>query len=47
MIPNVFAEGRIILDRKFQVAVMKAQANLASIMERERITRRDVKARIE
>jgi len=62
------AEGRIILEREFWVAVMKAQkdlgldipqeaidayeavkdqVNLASIMERERITRHDVKARIE
>lgn len=62
------AEGRIILEREFWIAVMKAQkdlgldipqeaidayeavknqVNLASIMERERITRHDVKARIE
>ena len=62
------AEGRIVLEREFWVAVMKAQkelgidipqeaidayesvihqVNLESIMERERITRHDVKARIE
>lgn len=62
------AEGRIVLEREFWIAVMKAQKdlgldipqeaidayesvkdqiNLASIMERERITRHDVKARIE
>lgn len=62
------AEGRIILEREFWIAVMKAQkdlgldipqeaidayesvkdqVNLAAIMERERITRHDVKARIE
>lgn len=62
------AEGRIILEREFWIAVMKAQKDLgleipqeaidayeankksvdvASIMERERITRHDVKARIE
>ena len=62
------AEGRIILEREFWIAVMKAQkdlgldipqdaidayesvktqVNLESIMERERITRHDVKARIE
>lgn len=62
------AEGRIVLEREFWIAVMKAQkelgldipqeaidayesvkdqVNLASIMERERITRHDVKARIE
>ena len=62
------AEGRIVLEREFWIAVMKAQKDLgldipqgaidayesvkdrvdtASIMERERITRHDVKARIE
>ena len=62
------AEGRIILEREFWIAVMKAQKDLgldipqeaieayeankesvdvASIMERERVTRHDVKARIE
>lgn len=62
------AEGRIILEREFWIAVMKAQKelgldipqeaidsyekvkdqiNLKSIMNRERITRHDVKARIE
>ena len=62
------AEGRIILEREFWIAVMKAQkelgidipqeaidayesvkdqVNLPAIMERERITRHDVKARIE
>lgn len=62
------AEGRIVLEREFWIAVMKAQRELgldipqeaieayervkdqvdtASIMERERITRHDVKARIE
>ena len=62
------AEGRIVLEREFWIAVMKAQKNLGldipqealdayetvknevnlpSIMERERITRHDVKARIE
>lgn len=62
------AEGRIVLEREFWIAVMKAQkdlgldipqeaidayesvkdqVNLDSIMERERITRHDVKARIE
>jgi len=62
------AEGRIILEREFWIAVMKAQkglgldipeeainayeavkdqVNLESIMERERVTRHDVKARIE
>lgn len=62
------AEGRIVLEREFWIAVMKAQkelgldipqeaidtyesvksqVNLSSIMERERITRHDVKARIE
>ncbi|GAA5481937.1 adenylosuccinate lyase [Haloferula sargassicola] len=62
------AEGRIVLEREFWIAVMKAQRDLgldvpqeaieayekvkdqvdpASIMERERITRHDVKARIE
>ncbi len=61
-------EGRIILERDFWIAVMKAQqnlgldipaeaiaayesvkdqVNLAAIDERERITRHDVKARIE
>jgi len=61
-------EGRIVLEREFWIAVMKAQknlgidipqdaidayesvknqVNLTSIMERERITRHDVKARIE
>lgn len=62
------AEGRIVLEREFWIAVMKAQkelgldipqeaidayesvksqVNLTSIMERERVTRHDVKARIE
>lgn len=62
------AEGRIILEREFWIAVMKAQRDLGldipaeaiaayekvkdqvdtrSIMERERVTRHDVKARIE
>ena len=62
------AEGRIVLEREFWIAVMKAQkdlgldipqeaidayeavkdqVDLSSIMERERITRHDVKARIE
>lgn len=62
------AEGRIVLEREFWIAVMKAQkelgldipqeaidayesvkgqVNLSAIMERERITRHDVKARIE
>lgn len=62
------AEGRIVLEREFWIAVMKAQkelgldipqeaidayeavknqVDLAAIMERERITRHDVKARIE
>ncbi len=62
------AEGRILLEREFWIAVMKAQKDLgldipaeaiaayekakdsidaASIMRRERITRHDVKARIE
>ncbi len=62
------AEGRIVLEREFWVAVMKAQrdlgldipseaiadyescreqVDLASIAERERISRHDVKARIE
>lgn len=62
------AEGRIILEREYWVAVMKAQRDLglgisdeaiaayeavkgrvdvASIMARERVTRHDVKARIE
>lgn len=62
------AEGRIILEREFWIAVMKGQRELgleiaeeaiaayesakdqvdpASIMERERVTRHDVKARIE
>ena len=62
------AEGRILLEREFWIAVMKAQNELglripseaiaayesvkyridvASIMQRERITRHDVKARIE
>jgi adenylosuccinate lyase len=62
------AEGRIVLEREFWIAVMKAQRDLgldvpaeaiaayekvrdqvdaASIMVRERITRHDVKARIE
>jgi adenylosuccinate lyase len=62
------AEGRIILEREFWIAVMKAQKDLGldipqeaieayeanketvdvtSIMERERVTRHDVKARIE
>lgn len=61
-------EGRIVLEREFWIAVMKAQRELgldipveaiaayeqakervdtASIMERERVTRHDVKARIE
>ncbi len=68
-ISNIWsAKGRIILEREFWIAVMKAQqdlgldipqeaidayesvreqVNLGSIMERERITRHDVKARIE
>lgn len=68
-IANIWsAEGRIILEREFWIAVMKAQAdlgleipaeaisayeqvltqvNLEAIAERERITRHDVKARIE
>lgn len=62
------AEGRIVLEREFWIAVMKAQRELgldipapaiaayeavkdqvdvASIMARERVTRHDVKARIE
>ena len=62
------AEGRIVLEREFWIAVMKAQrdlglaipaeaiaayekvkdqVDLASIMAREKITRHDVKARIE
>ncbi len=62
------AEGRIILEREFWIAVMKSQrelgldipaeaiqayeavkdqVDLQSIMERERVTRHDVKARIE
>jgi len=62
------ASGRIVLEREFWIAVMKAQrdlgldipqeaieayeavkdqVNLSAIMERERITRHDVKARIE
>lgn len=62
------AEGRIILEREFWIAVMRAQRDLgldvpqeaidayekvkdqvdvASIMKRERVTRHDVKARIE
>ena len=62
------AEGRILLEREFWIAVMKAQQglglhipdeaiaayervkhdiNVASIMQRERTTRHDVKARIE
>ena len=62
------AEGRIVLEREFWIAVMKAQrdlgldipeeaiaayervkneVNLEAINERERITRHDVKARIE
>lgn len=62
------AEGRIVLEREFWIAVMKAQkdlgldipdgvieayervkdqVNLASIDARERVTRHDVKARIE
>lgn len=62
------AEGRIVLEREFWIAVMKAQkdlgldipqkaidayeavksqVNIESINERERITRHDVKARIE
>lgn len=62
------AEGRIVLEREFWIAVMKAQLDLgldvpvvaitayenvkdrvdaASIMAREKITRHDVKARIE
>jgi adenylosuccinate lyase len=62
------AEGRIVLEREFWIAVMKAQKDLgldipaeaiaayekakdsvdaASIMARERVTRHDVKARIE
>lgn len=68
-ISNIWsAEGRIILEREFWIAVMKAQhalgldipteaiaayekvidqVNLPAIAERERITRHDVKARIE
>lgn len=68
-IANIWsASGRIVLEREFWIAVMKAQkelgldipqeaidayesvkdqVNLDSIMERERITRHDVKARIE
>lgn len=62
------AEGRIVLEREYWIAVMKAQrelgldipeaaiaayeaskdrVNLDAIMERERVTRHDVKARIE
>src|ERR1035437_5118981 len=62
------AEGRIVLEREFWIAVMKAQRDLglavpaeaiiayervkdqvdtASIMAREKVTRHDVKARIE
>ena len=62
------AEGRIVLEREYWIAVMKAQRDLGleisdesieayekvkdsvdvqSIMDRERITRHDVKARIE
>jgi len=62
------ASGRIVLEREFWIAVMKAQkdlgleipqeaidayesvkdqVNLQSIMDRERVTRHDVKARIE
>jgi adenylosuccinate lyase len=62
------AEGRIVLEREFWIAVMKSQRDLgldvpaeaiaayekvkdqvdtASIMRRERVTRHDVKARIE
>ena len=62
------AEGRIVLEREYWIAVMKAQrelgldipesaiasyekvkdtVNLGAIMERERVTRHDVKARIE
>lgn len=62
------AEGRIVLEREFWIAVMKAQRDLgldvpqeaidayeavkeqvdtASIMRREKVTRHDVKARIE
>ncbi len=62
------AEGRILLEREYWIAVMKAQKDLGleisaeaisayesvkdqvdvgSIMERERVTRHDVKARIE
>ncbi len=68
-IVNIWAaEGRIVLEREFWIAVMKAQkelgldipqeaidvyesvknqVNLQSIMDRERVTRHDVKARIE
>jgi len=68
-ISNIWsASGRIVLEREFWIAVMKAQqslgldipqeaieayeavkdqVNLDAIMERERITRHDVKARIE
>lgn len=68
-IQNIWsAEGRVILEREFWIAVMKAQrdlgleipedaiiayesvkdqVNLSAIAERERITRHDVKARIE
>lgn len=62
------AEGRIVLEREYWIAVMKAQkelgldisgeaiaayeavkdeVNVTSIMERERVTRHDVKARLE
>lgn len=62
------AEGRIVLEREYWIAVMKAQrelgleipesaikayeavkdqVNLEAIMQRERVTRHDVKARIE
>lgn len=62
------AEGRIVLEREYWIAVMKAQkdlgleisdeaiaayegvkdnVNVQSIMDRERVTRHDVKARIE
>ncbi len=68
-IANIWsASGRIVLEREFWIAVMKAQrelgldipqeaieayesvkdqVNLNAIMERERVTRHDVKARIE
>ncbi len=65
---HLVAEGRIVLEREYWIAVMKAQKDLGleisaesitayesvkdrvdvgAIMERERVTRHDVKARIE